>query len=89
MNPNTSATVSTTYTLTSNLVGGTSLNTFYQTVKDFIVDNTIAVNEDLIQIDTVNGILYIGYDTDLNLVGLNSLVDFKTSPVNPAVNPSA
>lgn len=81
LNPNTSATVSTTYTLTSNLVGGSSLNTFYQTIKDFIVDNTIAVNEDLIQIDTVNGIIYIGYDVSLNLVGLNSLVDFKTSPV--------
>ena len=81
LNPNTSATVSTTYTLTSNLVGGSSLNTFYQTIKDFIVDNTIAVNEDLIKIDTVNGILYIGYDTSLNLVGLTSLVDFKTSPI--------
>ena len=81
LNPNTSATVSTNYTLTSNTVGGTSLNTFYQTVKDFIVDNTIAVNEDLIQIDTVNGIIYIGYDVSLNLVGLNSLVDFKTFPV--------
>jgi len=81
LNPNTSATVSTTYTLTSNLVGGSSLNTFYQTIKDFIVDNTIAVNEDLIQIDTINGVLYIGYDVSLNLVGLNSLVDFKTSPV--------
>ncbi len=81
LNPTTSATVSSVYTLTSNRVGSTSLNTFYQTIKDLIVDNTIATNEDLIQIDTDTGVLYIGYDTNLNMVGLTSLVDFKTSPV--------
>ena len=81
LNPTTSATVSSVYTLTSNLVGSASLNTFYQTIKDLIVDNTIATNEDLIQIDTDTGVLYIGYDTNLNMVGLTSLVDFKTSPI--------
>ena len=80
LNPNTSTTESMSYLLTSNVIGSTSLNTFYSTVKTFIVDNTIAVNDDLIQIDTVNGIIYIGYDVSLNLVGLNSLVDLKTSP---------
>ena len=80
LNPNTSTTESMSYLLTSNVIGSTSLNTFYSNVKTFIVDNTIVVNEDLIQIDTVNGILYIGYDVGLNLVGLSSLVDLKTSP---------
>lgn len=81
LNPNTSTTESMSYLLTSNVIGSTSLNTFYSNIKTFVVDNTITVNDDLIQIDTVNGILYIGYDVGLNLVGLNSLVDLKTSPI--------
>lgn len=81
LNPTTQATESLVLTLTSNVVGSTALNTFYQSIKTFIVDNTIASNEDVIQIDTVNGILYIGYNTSLALVGLNSVVDFKSTPV--------
>lgn len=81
LNTTTEATASITASTISTEVGSTALNTFYQTIKDFIVDNTIESNDDLIQIDTVNGILYIGYDTNYNLTGLNTLVDFKTIPV--------
>lgn len=68
-------------TLTTTAVGTTALNSFYASIKQFIVDNTILSNEDLILIDTVEGSIYIGYDTQKNLVGLNSRVDFRTSPV--------
>ena len=81
LNTTTEATASITASTATTLVGSTALNTFYQKIKDFIVDNTIESNDDLIQIDTVNGILYIGYDTNYNLSGLNTLVDFKTTPV--------
>jgi len=81
LNTTTETTSSITASTATTLVGSTALNTFYQTIKDFIVDNTIESNEDLIQIDTINGILYIGYDTNYNLSGLNTLVDFKTTPV--------
>lgn len=81
LNTTTEATASITASTTTTIVGSTALNTFYQTIKDFIVDNTIESNDDLIQIDTTNGVLYIGYDTNYNLSGLNTLVDFKTTPV--------
>lgn len=81
LNTTTEATASITASTTTTVIGSTALNTFYQKIKDFIVDNTIESNDDLIQIDTTNGILYIGYDTNYNLTGLNTLVDFKTAPV--------
>lgn len=81
LNPNTATTVSLTLSLSSNTINSAALNTFYQNIKDFIVDNTLASNEELIQIDTIGGVLYIGYNTSLVMVGLNTVVDFKTTPI--------
>lgn len=50
-------------------------------VKSFIVNNTSELNNDRIIIDSQNGALYIGYDTNLEMIGLNSRVDFRTSPI--------
>lgn len=81
VNTDTHATDSLTLTPTSVTIGSTGLNNFYNSIKNFIVSNTISANSDLIQIDTVNGILYIGYDTSLNLKGLSTAVDFKSTPI--------
>lgn len=58
-----------------------ALAAFFQAIKNFIVNNTILVNEDRILIDTTEGALYIGYDSNKNMVGLSTAVDFRTSPL--------
>lgn len=60
---------------------GTPLMTFFGAMKDFIVNNTILSNEDRIVIDATDGAIYIGYDTDKNMIGLSSRVDFRTTPL--------
>ena len=70
-----------TLTLTNLSIGSSQLNSFFSVIKDFIIQYTTDKNDDLIQIDTLAGILYIGYDTSLNLAGLNTTVDFKVSPI--------
>lgn len=78
----TTATVNTfTYSLTSKTPGSTVLNNFLLALKNFIVNNTISSNQDRIFIDTASGSIYIGYDADLNFVGLNNNIDFKIYPI--------
>lgn len=57
-----------------------SLTQFFGQIKSFIVENTILSNQDKIIIDSSEGTLYIGYDSNKNLVGLSSPVDFRTAP---------
>lgn len=67
--------------LTLLSVSCTALSTFYGQIKDFIVDNTIESNRDRIIIDSTEGALYIGYDSNKKIIGLSSRVDFRTSPL--------
>lgn len=67
--------------LTNTTAGSVQLNSFYNAIKDFIIQNTTEDNEDLININTAAGILYIGYDLNLNLVGLQSTITFYSSPI--------
>ncbi|QYC52532.1 hypothetical protein [Salmonella phage SSBI34] len=70
-------------TVTHNLTAtsGAPLTAFFNVIKDFIVSNTILSNQDRILIDTVEGAIYIGYNTDKEMIGLSSRVDFRTSPL--------
>lgn len=70
-------------TLSLNLTAtsGQPLMTFFGQIKDFIVNNTILSNQDRIWIDSTEGALHIGYDTNKNMVGLSSRVDFRTNPM--------
>lgn len=70
-----------TLTLRNKTPGSTELNTFLYAVKDFIVQNTTDLNADLIYIDSTAGALYIGYNSSKELVGLNSRIDFRSSPI--------
>lgn len=80
-NQNTGTTSQTTLQLTNKTPNSSQLNTFMASVKSFIVNNTSELNNDRIVIDSQNGALYIGYDTNLEMIGLNSRVDFRTSPI--------
>lgn len=68
-------------TLADKTPNSQALNTFLSTIKRFIVDNTILSNNDRILIDSVEGSIYIGYNTSKELIGLASRVDFRTSPM--------
>lgn len=70
-----------TLNLTNRTPGSPELTSFYNSIKTFIVDNTILSNQDRILIDSVEGSIYIGYDTNKEMVGLSSRVDFRTSPL--------
>lgn len=70
-----------TQTLSTKEPGDPSFTEFMQKIKDFIVENTTLLNEDLIQVDSETGALYIGYDSNYELVGLNSRVDFRSTPI--------
>jgi len=70
-----------TLSLNLSATSGAPLTQFFGQIKDFIVNNTILSNQDKILIDSTEGALYIGYDTDKNLIGLSSRVDFRTSPI--------
>lgn len=66
------------YNLTAT--SGQPLIGFFDAIKNFIVDNTILSNQDRILIDTAEAAIYIGYDSNKNLIGLSSRVDFRTTP---------
>lgn len=68
-------------TLANKTPNNPQLNTFMASIKDFIVANTSQLNNDRIFIDTASGSLYIGFNSDKERIGLNSRVDFRTSPV--------
>ena len=70
-----------TLTLQNKTPGSAQLNSFLYSIKDFIVQNTTDLNEDLIFVDTAAGALYIGYTSAKELVGLNSRIDFRSSPI--------
>lgn len=67
--------------LTDKTPNSASLNAFFSSIKNFIVTNTSRLDEDKIIIDSRNGAMYIGYDSNGDLVGLNSRVDFRSSPI--------
>lgn len=67
--------------LTDKSLDSSDLPSFYGEIKQFIVDNTTLLNDDLIQIDMLTGTLWIGYNSNLDQVGLNSRVDFRVSPI--------
>lgn len=70
-------------TMTHNLTAtsGQPLTNFFNEIKKFIVSNTILSNQDRILIDSVEGAIYIGYDSQKEMIGLSSKVDFRTSPL--------
>lgn len=70
-----------TQTLSTKEPGDASFTEFMQKIKDFIVENTTLINDDLIQVDSESGTLYIGYNAKYDLVGLNSRVDFRSTPI--------
>lgn len=78
-NANDQSTQVTNYSLTATT--GAPLIAFFNTIKKFIVDNTILTNQDRIIIDTVEEAIYIGYNSSKVLTGLSSKVDFRTSPL--------
>ncbi len=67
--------------LTNKAPNSAALNSFMMSVKNFIVDNTTQLNADRIIIDSPNGSMYIGYDSELNMTGLISRMDFRSSPI--------
>ncbi|MCC5410563.1 hypothetical protein LMT12_29045, partial [Escherichia coli] len=67
--------------LTDKSLDSSDLPSFYGEIKQFIVDNTTLLNDDLIQVDMLTGTLWIGYNSNLDQVGLNSRVDFRVSPI--------
>lgn len=69
-----------TLTLALSSTSGSPLTQFFGQMKDFIVNNTILSNQDKILIDSDEGAIYIGYDSNKNLIGLSSRVDFRTNP---------
>lgn len=69
-----------TLSLNLSATSGTPLITFFGQIKDFIVDNTILSNQDRIIIDSTEGALYIGYDTNKEVIGLSSRVDLRVNP---------
>lgn len=54
---------------------------FFGDIKQFIVDNTILENDNLIVVDSDNVVLYIGFNISLKMVGLVSTVDFQILPI--------
>lgn len=81
VNTNTSATATFTYNLTDKTPNGTVLNTFFNNLKTFIVDNTVISNTDRIFIDYIAGSMYIGFTSATTLVGLAQRVDLKVTPL--------
>lgn len=68
-----------TYQLTATT--GAPVIAFFSAIKDFIVENTILSNRDKIIIDSVANSIHIGYDSNKNLIGLSSRIDFRTQPL--------
>ncbi len=80
VNSTTSLTETLVRTLTDKTPNSSVLNTFFNDIKDFIVNNSISVNSSLIFIDYAAGSIYIGYTNATSMVGLSQKVDFKVSP---------
>ena len=68
-------------TLTNKAPISAALIRFMSAIKDFIVLITTQLNDVRIFIDSVAGSMHIGYDSDKILIGLNSRVDFRSSPI--------
>uniref|UniRef100_A0AAU8GEE0 Baseplate wedge subunit n=1 Tax=Salmonella phage vB_SEnST11_KE22 TaxID=3161173 RepID=A0AAU8GEE0_9CAUD len=81
INQNDGSTKSMNLTLSNKVPNSPQLNAFMSSIKDFIVDNSTQLNEDRIFIDSAGGSMYIGYDANKKMIGLNSRVDFRSSPV--------
>lgn len=81
VNTTTSVTQTLNITLSDKTPNSSNLNTFFNTIKTFIVDNTINSNNDRIFIDYVNGSMYVGYSDANTLKGLVQRVDFKSTPI--------
>ncbi|WNT48321.1 baseplate protein [Salmonella phage SPLA5a] len=81
INQNDGSSKSMSLTLSNKTPNSAQLNAFMSSIKDFIIANTTQLNEDRIFIDSAQGALYIGYDANKNMIGLNSRVDFRSSPV--------
>lgn len=67
--------------LTNTSIGSSQVNSFFAAIREFIVGYTTNNNYELIQIDTLAGIIYIGYDTNLNLKGLQTTISLKSTPI--------
>lgn len=80
VNSTTAVTSTLVQTLTDKTPNSTALNTFFNNIKTFIIDNTINSNSTRIFIDNIAGAMYIGYTDANTLVGLSQKVDFKVSP---------
>jgi uncharacterized phage protein gp47/JayE len=80
LNTTTSVTATLNLTLTNKTPNSIELNSFFNSIKTFIVDNTINENLSRIFIDNVAGSMYIGYTSATEMVGLAQKVDFKISP---------
>jgi len=81
VNTNTSVLQSLNLTLSDKTPNSNNLNTFFNNIKTFIVDNTVNTNTNNIFIDYVNGNMYIGFTDANTMVGLAQRVDFKTLPI--------
>jgi len=81
VNSTDNATKTLVLTLRDKTPNSSVLNEFLYSVKNFIVQNTSDLNEDLVFVDSEAGGLYIGYDNNKTIVGLNSRVDFQSSPI--------
>lgn len=81
MNQNDGTTKTLSISLSNKTPNSPQMNAFMSAIKDFIVENTTQLNEDRIFIDSANGAIYIGYDANKKMIGLNSRVDFRSSPV--------
>lgn len=80
VNSTTSVTQSLILTLTDKTPNSSALNNFFNSIKTFIVSNTINANDTRIFIDNINGSMYIGYSDATTMIGLSQKVDFKVSP---------
>ena len=68
-------------TLTNKTPNTPALNSFLASIKNFIVQNTSQLNVDRILIDSTAGSIYIGYNSNKEIIGLNSRVDFRSTPL--------
>lgn len=80
VNTTTSVTATLNLILTNKAPNSVELNSFFNNIKTFIVDNTISENLSRIFIDNTAGSMYIGYTSATEMVGLSQKVDFKISP---------
>lgn len=81
VNTSTSATATLNLNLSNKTPNSTELNTFFDSIKTFIVDNTVTANTDRIYIDYLSGSMYVGFTDATTLVGLVQRVDFKSTPL--------